>query len=222
MAASVVPSAQATQKPYEEDVQFALETLQENCGRFFELKGIDWAAVSKEFTKEAKSVKTEQQHLVLLTRLLARLGDGHATVEPRDKTRDARWPEDGKGERTGCAMFWCRACELPSGLFALYVSVASNKGCFNGGRGIEGIGVVPHELVEYDLKDLAADRNEGWRGSLRHVHGSAGWLRSDADRASSSARAFTRSARSCAATRRTSSSMRWLSSSSTSGTCPAV
>jgi|GEM_PF-720029 len=45
--------------------------------------------------------------------------------------------------------------ELPSGLFALYVSVASNKGRFNGRRGIEGIGVIPHEIVEYDPADLA-------------------------------------------------------------------
>ena len=43
---------------------------------------------------------------------------------------------------------------LPSGLFSLYVSVASNKGRFNDGRGIEGIGVIPHELVAFDAKDL--------------------------------------------------------------------
>jgi C-terminal processing protease CtpA/Prc len=39
---------------------------------------------------------------------------------------------------------------LPSQLFELYVSTHSNKGRFNGGRGIEGIGVVPHEIVELD------------------------------------------------------------------------
>ena len=46
--------------------------------------------------------------------------------------------------------------ELPSGMFALYVSVSSNKQGFNGGKGIEGIGVIPHEIVEYDAGDLAA------------------------------------------------------------------
>jgi C-terminal processing protease CtpA/Prc len=46
--------------------------------------------------------------------------------------------------------------DLPSGLFQLYVSVASNKGRFNGGKGIEGIGVPPHEIVPYDAADLAA------------------------------------------------------------------
>ena len=45
---------------------------------------------------------------------------------------------------------------LPSGLFELYASVASNMGRFNDGRGIEGIGVPPHEEVAYDPKDLAA------------------------------------------------------------------
>jgi C-terminal processing protease CtpA/Prc len=43
---------------------------------------------------------------------------------------------------------------LPSGRFSLYVSTGTNKGRFNGGRGIEGIGVVPHELVAYDQRDL--------------------------------------------------------------------
>jgi len=45
--------------------------------------------------------------------------------------------------------------DLPSGLFKLYVSVASNKGRFNGGKGIEGIGVPPNEVVPYDPSELA-------------------------------------------------------------------
>ena len=49
---------------------------------------------------------------------------------------------------------------LPSGLFELYrVSVASNMGRFNQGRGIEGIGVPPHEIVEYDAADLATGKD---------------------------------------------------------------
>jgi C-terminal processing protease CtpA/Prc len=47
--------------------------------------------------------------------------------------------------------------ELPSGLFSLYVSVRSNKQRFQNGRGIEGIGVIPHEIVPYDQKDLLSD-----------------------------------------------------------------
>jgi hypothetical protein len=36
------------------------------------------------------------------------------------------------------------------------VSIASNKARFNGGRGIEGIGVEPHLIVQYEQADLAA------------------------------------------------------------------
>jgi len=43
----------------------------------------------------------------------------------------------------------------PSGLFAAYFSVRSNMGRFNHGRGIEGIGVPPHEIVAYDPEELA-------------------------------------------------------------------
>ena len=49
-----------------------------------------------------------------------------------------------------------RTIPLPSGKFALYVSVRSNKARFNGGKGIEGIGVPPHEVVACDPADLAA------------------------------------------------------------------
>ena len=49
--------------------------------------------------------------------------------------------------------------ELPSKLFSLYVSVRSNKARFQGGRGIEGIGIIPHEVLPYDPEDLAAGRD---------------------------------------------------------------
>ena len=44
---------------------------------------------------------------------------------------------------------------VPSGLFSVRFAVASNKGRFNEGRGIEGIGVPPHEVTPYDPADLA-------------------------------------------------------------------
>jgi C-terminal processing protease CtpA/Prc len=52
-----------------------------------------------------------------------------------------------------------KTIDLPSGLFALYVAVHSNKQRFNRGRGLEGIGAIPHELVEYDPADLSAGRD---------------------------------------------------------------
>ena len=45
--------------------------------------------------------------------------------------------------------------ELPSGLFSLYFSTRSNKAWFNKGRGLEGVGLIPHEIVDLDPDDLA-------------------------------------------------------------------
>ena len=44
----------------------------------------------------------------------------------------------------------------PSGLFTAYFSVRSNKARFNHGRGIEGLGVQPHETVPWDVAELTA------------------------------------------------------------------
>jgi len=43
---------------------------------------------------------------------------------------------------------------VPSGMFKVFYSVTSNKGRFNGGKGIEGLGVPPNEVTPYDPKDL--------------------------------------------------------------------
>jgi C-terminal processing protease CtpA/Prc len=44
---------------------------------------------------------------------------------------------------------------VPSGLFTVRFSVASNKGRFNGGKGIEGIGVGPNETVPVSPAEAA-------------------------------------------------------------------
>lgn len=92
---------------YVADVRFALEQLEDRCGHFFSLKGIDWKKVSRTFLAEAKDVETDQEHLVLLWRLLARLRDGHAAVRPLERGKDVRWPEEP--EKTGPGLFWCRS-----------------------------------------------------------------------------------------------------------------
>lgn len=43
---------------------------------------------------------------------------------------------------------------VPSGMFSAYFAVRSNKARFNDGRGVEGIGVPPHEVVPYDPTEL--------------------------------------------------------------------
>ncbi len=45
--------------------------------------------------------------------------------------------------------------EVPSKRLTVRVSVASNKGRFNGGKGIEGLGVPPDEVVTYEPAELA-------------------------------------------------------------------
>lgn len=85
----------AAQVDYEADVDHALEQLEEKCGHFFEQKGIDWKKISREFRKAAEEVEDDVAHRVLLTRLLARLRDGHAELRLLEAGKEVGWPEDG-------------------------------------------------------------------------------------------------------------------------------
>lgn len=87
-----------------------------------------------------------------------------ATVRSAGETGAGILLEDGRaygiGESPTAGMSSQKtAIDLPSGLFQLYVSVASNKARFQDGKGIEGVGVIPHELVEFAAEDLAAERD---------------------------------------------------------------
>jgi carboxyl-terminal processing protease len=110
-AQSTAPTRNAAHQEvdYAADVEFALDALEEQCGRFFDAKGIDWKKVRKQFAKEARAVTTPQEHLVLLVRLLARLEDGHAQVRPLPAGEDVRWPDEP--EAVGPGMFWCQVGE---------------------------------------------------------------------------------------------------------------
>ena len=92
---------------YAADVAFALDEIEERCGHFFELKDIDWDEVRDEFTEEAAEVETPEQHHLLLWRLLARLEDGHAEVQPLEAGEGIGYPE--APERASFGMFWCRS-----------------------------------------------------------------------------------------------------------------
>ena len=83
-----------------------------------------------------------------------------ATTVSAGETTSGMFKEDGRaymiGESATAGMSSSKeTIKLPSGKFELYVSVRSNRGSFNGGRGIEGIGVPPQEFVEFDPQDLA-------------------------------------------------------------------
>ncbi len=85
-------------------------------------------------------------------------------VRSAGETATGIFKEDGRaymiGESATAGMSAVKkTIELPSRLFALYVAVASNKGRFNQGRGIEGIGVIPHEIVLYDPADLSQGKD---------------------------------------------------------------
>ena len=116
MLASVLLAAAslggAGETAYEKDVAHALYAIGKQCKPLLDAKDIDWKKVEKEFTPLAKKVKTDQDELVLLTRLLARVEDGHAALQPGPKAKDVAWPEDGpygiKVAPVGCGMFWCR------------------------------------------------------------------------------------------------------------------
>jgi len=87
-----------------------------------------------------------------------------ATVRSAGETASGMFSEDGRaymiGESNTAGMASQKTdIKLPSKLFSLYVSVASNKARFQGGKGIEGVGVAPHELVAFDPVDLEAGRD---------------------------------------------------------------
>lgn len=78
---------------YAKDVEYLLAELPKQAGRFFDLKKIDWPKVSEQFRAEVKNVKSDEEHLKLCSRLIARLRDGHAGfVQSKVK-----WPDESQG-----------------------------------------------------------------------------------------------------------------------------
>ena len=65
---------------YTKDVEFLLAELPKRAGHLISLKKIDWEKVAAEFRESVKAVKTDEDHVALCSRLLARLRDGHAAV----------------------------------------------------------------------------------------------------------------------------------------------
>ena len=109
----VVASPASAQKKssrdiYKQDVAFALDALEKECGHFFKLKGIKWKAVRSEFTKSSKKVTTDEEHFMLLRRLLARVKDGHASVKLGAKNQDFRLSEEVMPRLYGSGLFLTR------------------------------------------------------------------------------------------------------------------
>lgn len=96
------------QTDYEKDMRVAVDEIAERCAALIKQKNIPWDQVAKEFTHAAKATRTDSQHLLQLTRLLARLRDGHAQVRPLDKGREVAFPPEYAAEKTGPGLFLCR------------------------------------------------------------------------------------------------------------------
>lgn len=82
-----------------------------------------------------------------------------STVVSAGETVSGMFKENGRGWVIGpcptAGMSGAKTeIELPSGLFKLRVTTRSHKGRFNGGKGVEGLGVPPQELVMYRVVDL--------------------------------------------------------------------
>lgn len=93
---------------YVRDVRFGLEQIGAKCAGVIEKKKIDWEGISKEFLAEAGGVQDDQEHLLILNRLLARLQDGHAEVRVLEKGRGVASPKEIFGAKRGPGMFLCR------------------------------------------------------------------------------------------------------------------
>lgn len=89
------------------DLAFAYEALEKECGRLLEAKGVSLGKIRKELAKDAATVRTTEDEWVLLTRLIARLRDGHAVVMTTDKTKDLKWPLPLLDKGPG--LCWCTA-----------------------------------------------------------------------------------------------------------------
>jgi carboxyl-terminal processing protease len=87
------------------DLAFAYEALEKECGHLLDQKGISLGKIRKELQKEASQAKSPEDEWVVLTRLIARLHDGHACVLTTERTKNLKWPlpviEKGPG------LCWC-------------------------------------------------------------------------------------------------------------------
>ena len=134
--------AMAKDHVYVQDVEAACDAIEKACRVLLESKGIDWKKVRKEFGKEAKKVASDEEHLALLLRLVARLEDGHAGVRRTDLTKDVPYPNQDV-KLAGPGMFWCRVGKK------LYVK--------NSWSGAKEVGIEPGmEIVKVEGKPAAA------------------------------------------------------------------
>ncbi len=106
LACTVLATAQ--KKLYVKDMKFVTKEIGKKCKDLIKEKKIPWKKISKEFNKKAAQSKSHNEHLRLLIRLLARLQDGHARVQPGDNEPKNTNPFPEFKNYTGAAIFLCR------------------------------------------------------------------------------------------------------------------
>src|SRR6187549_3924618 len=93
--APLLRAATDEEQAWQKDVQFLLDELPKKAGHFFETKKIDWKKVAAEFTEAAQKTRSDDDHLKLCNRLVARLRDGHAGLVDLK----VKYPDESKGRR---------------------------------------------------------------------------------------------------------------------------
>ena len=99
----VVPVLAGPKQEAQKDIRAALDQIEDQCKHLLKTKKIKWGPVRAQFKKEARKVKSLQDHYALLCRLIARVRDGHAYVQTKEKVT---WP--GPTMRSGPGLFLCR------------------------------------------------------------------------------------------------------------------
>lgn len=94
LTASLV-RGQETPNRYEADVAFLLKEFETQAGHLLKVKNVDWDAVKVEYTDAVKHVKTDEEHLKLVVRLVGRLRDGHAGI----RNSKVKWPDESQGRK---------------------------------------------------------------------------------------------------------------------------
>lgn len=140
---AALPLSAQTDPDYVADVRFAIDAIEKQCAELLLTKEIDWSAAIKPILLQAQDVKSPPEHFLVLQRLIARLHDGHAEVQPLPSAGDVSTPPDPRGEKTGPGMFWCKADEK------IYVKNVWNDA--------ERVGLTPGmEVVEVDGQPVLA------------------------------------------------------------------
>jgi C-terminal processing protease CtpA/Prc len=154
---------------YVKDVEFLLAELEKQAGHFFEVKGIQWPAVEKEFRAEVKKVKTDADHVKLCARLLGRLEDGHAgivesKVKPPDESKGRRW----SGPRVHLALIRDKVH-----VFAAFKN-AADAGIQPGMEVLRIDGVPSRQWLEKKVIEMR-DKGSGYSTDHQALHAACHW-----------------------------------------------